>query len=141
MQFVTSVAQKNKMVWLALLLCAAFAAAQGTASAQANADLALEKIFVTQAVYDEPLILNKDTIVRAVINAPQAMDAQVTVQFDGKEFKETKALKAGTNNVCGRAAKFSHADGHCARGPGGRGARPESVQQYAIRDSADGETE
>lgn len=63
-----------------------------SAYAQTSGDLALDDVIVTQAVNGEPLILNKDTVVRAVVSAPAPMDVKVTVNFDGKEFTQTKAV-------------------------------------------------
>lgn len=63
--------------------------------AQGSADLSLDKIIVTQAVEGEPLIWNKETIVRAVIGSSDAgpHEARVTVEFDGKTFTETKPVQ------------------------------------------------
>ncbi|MBI4674233.1 MAG: hypothetical protein HY741_21525 [Chloroflexi bacterium] len=65
------------------------------AQTQGGSDLSLDRVLVTQAVYDEPLIFNKDTVVRAVVGYTGAgtVDARVTVEFDGKTFTETKPVQ------------------------------------------------
>lgn len=62
---------------------------------QGGGDLSLDKVVVTQAVYDEPLILNKNTVVRASVgySGAESVDARVTVEFDGKTFTETKSVQ------------------------------------------------
>lgn len=70
------------------------------AAAQQNGDLSLDDVIVTQAVDGEPLILNKDTVVRAVVNAGtnQPLDVNVTVEFDGKTFTQTASIQ-GNHSV------------------------------------------
>jgi hypothetical protein len=62
---------------------------------QGSTDLSLDDVIVTQAVYNEPLIFNKETVVRAVIGASgaNAYQAKVTVEFDGKTYSETKPVQ------------------------------------------------
>jgi hypothetical protein len=66
------------------------------ARAQTASDISLAAVHVTQAVYGEPLILGKDTVVRAVVGytGADATEVRVTVEFDGKTFAET-ALAQG----------------------------------------------
>lgn len=82
------------LAWITLLFAATFASARAQ-----DADLVLETLIVTQAVNDQPLIYNKDTVARLVVRSPEAMDARVTVQFDGKEFSETRPLQVGQNTL------------------------------------------
>lgn len=62
---------------------------------QASTDLSLDDLIVTQAVYGEPLIYGKDTIVRAVVasSAAGAYDVKVTVDFDGSSFNRTTRVE------------------------------------------------
>lgn len=73
--------------------------AQTSAHAQAGNDLALLDVMVTQAVNDEPLILNKQTVVRVVAQAAAATDARVTVEFDGRTFTQTKRVETTPTNA------------------------------------------
>ncbi len=68
---------------------------RSAAQAQTANDLSLDDVIVTQAVDNEPLILNKDTVVRAVVGSSfrNAIDAEVTVEFDGKTFTGTKPVQ------------------------------------------------
>lgn len=67
----------------------------GSVQAQGNTGLTLNDVIVTQAVDGEPLILNKDTVVRAVVsttgNSP--VNVQATVQFDGKSFTQSESVQ------------------------------------------------
>jgi hypothetical protein len=62
---------------------------------QGSTDLSLDDVIVTQAVYNEPLIFNKETVVRAVIGSrgTDAYQANVTVQFDGKTYSQTQPVQ------------------------------------------------
>lgn len=63
--------------------------------AQGAPDVSLEQVHVTQAVYDEPLVFDKDTVVRAIIGytGAGATNVRVTVDFDGKTYTETKPVE------------------------------------------------
>ncbi len=79
----------------AALLLMGIAMPPALIAAQGAADVSLNSVQVTQAVYDEPLILNKDTVVRALVGytGAGAADVRVTVEFDGKTFTETKSVQ------------------------------------------------
>jgi hypothetical protein len=68
---------------------------------QGGTDIALDDLIVTQAVNDQPLILNKDTVVRAVVSttATGPLQARVVVDFEGRTFEETGTLEDGKGTI------------------------------------------
>lgn len=88
--------RRNVLVGFALVILAlAVLSAPTWARAQSAPDVSLDTVHVTQAVYDEPLIFNKDTVVRALVSytGAGATDVRVTVDFDGKTFSETQTVQ------------------------------------------------
>lgn len=88
--------QRAFLAGIALVVWASAAVfAPALAHAQGAPDVSLDTVHVTQAVYDEPLIFNKDTVVRAVVSytGAGATDVRVTVEFDGKTYSETKPVQ------------------------------------------------
>lgn len=69
------------------------------AHAQNGTDLVLKDAIVTQAVDNEPLILGKDTVVRAIVGAANAVDAKVSVEFDGKTFTQSKTISVNPTTI------------------------------------------
>lgn len=69
--------------------------------AQGAPDVSLEQVHVTQAVDDEPLIVNKATVVRAIVgySGAGATNVRVSVDFDGKTYTETKAVQGQATPV------------------------------------------
>ncbi len=67
----------------------------GAIQTSGTTDLSLDDVIVTQAVDGEPLIFNKDTIVRTVVGSTGSgvFKATVTVQFDGKTFSANKPVE------------------------------------------------
>lgn len=96
--------------------------------AQSGADLVLNDVIVTQAVDNELLIFNKETVVRALVSAPEAVDAQVTVGFDGKTFTETKHVQDSPTAIdvlVGAPQTFQTQTINVHVGPAGQGTDPD----------------
>lgn len=94
--FKRNIGRRARGLWIiAALLAAGLCAPPAPIAAQGAADVSLDEIQITQAVYDEPLVLNKDTVVRAVVGytGADATDVRVTADFDGKTFSETKSVQ------------------------------------------------
>ena len=89
----------RRIFLLPLFICVLAFVVQPSAHAQANNDLALLDVIVTQAVNDEPLIFNKETVVRVIASATTATDAKVTVEFDDKTFTQTKRVETAPTTI------------------------------------------
>lgn len=61
---------------------------------QAGTDLAIQDLIVTQAVYDEPLIVGKQTVARVLVYAPgsQSTPATVRVSWEGQTFTQSASI-------------------------------------------------
>lgn len=73
----------------------------GMPHAQLSTDLSIEDLIVTQAVYDEPLVLGKETAARVVVgsNSTQSIDADVTVAWEGQTYSATATVQAPGTTV------------------------------------------
>lgn len=83
----------------------------GPVQTEGKTDLSLDKLLVIQAVEDEPLVLGKDTVVRAVVGSSGTgkFGTTVTVTFEGKTLSQAAVVegKASTVDVLvGSATRF-----------------------------------
>lgn len=96
----------------------------GEPHVQLSADLSIVDLIVTQAVYDEPLVLGKETAARVVVgsNSIQPIDAEVTVEWQGQTYNATATVQAPITTVdilIGAPSKLETATVSATVTPGG----------------------